>query len=320
MGVNRIIKTLVIGELNPDIIFSGLRRFPVPGEETLANDMDLTLGSSSAIFAVALSRLGVKVEMASKVGADFFGDFTVKKLEKNGVGIDKMIFDKKIKTGITVSLSTPEDRGFVTFLGSISQLNINDIDISYFLNFKHLHISSYFLLKGLKKDIPYIFEIAKKRGLTTSLDTGFDPDNIWEMNLKRVLPNVDVFLPNNIEALHLQKKTSVEEAVKFLGNYCENVVVKLGEEGAVSYSKDGLISLGAFKVKSVDTTGAGDNFNAGFIYGFLNGFSTRKCLEMANACGAISTTEIGGTTASPRLKELKNFLKKQHLNTNRFNN
>ncbi|MCL5985655.1 MAG: carbohydrate kinase family protein [Actinobacteria bacterium] len=313
-------KVHVIGELNPDLILSGLRKFPAPGEETLAKDLNLTLGSSSAIFAVALSRLGIKVEMASRVGADFFGDFTIKGLEENGVGTGKIIVDREIRTGITVSLSTPEDRSFVTFLGSISQLNINDIDISYFLNFKHLHISSYFLLKGLKKDIPYIFEIAKKCGLTTSLDTGFDPDNMWEMNLKKVLPNVDIFLPNNIEALRIQKKTGVEEAVKFLGNYCENVVVKLGEEGAVSYSKDGLISVGAFKVKSIDTTGAGDNFNAGFIYGFLNGFGARKCLEIANACGAISTTKIGGTTASPGLKELKNFLKKHHLKTNRFDN
>lgn len=303
---------VVVGELNVDLIFSGLNSFPSLGKEILANNFEITLGSSSAIFACGISNLGTKVGFIGKLGKDTYGEIVLDWLKRYQVDTSGIIIDPKIQTGITLSLSYPQDRALITYLGSISSLVLKNVDFGYLENARHLHLSSYFLQSGIRKDCVKLFEQAKKKGLTISFDTGYDPQDKWDDDVRETLRFVDIFLPNEMEAKKISGQDDIENSLEYLSKLAKNVVIKLGSQGAIGIDEKGnKIYEKAFPVEVVDTTGAGDSFNAGFIYGFLNKKSFGECLKLANACGAISVTKIGGAASCPTIKELNEFMKEK---------
>jgi sugar/nucleoside kinase (ribokinase family) len=187
---------LVIGELNPDLVLGPYRSFPGLGKEVIAEDLNLTLGSASAICAAGLARLGNAVRFAGKVGADQWGDFCTGLLSGAGIDVSHVKRDSGSKTGLTVSLTCSADRALVTYLGAIRSFCAADLDSSVMDDCTHLHISSYYLQDGLRPDCRWLFAEAHARGLTTSLDPGFDPAERWDGGLLEVLQEVDVFFPN----------------------------------------------------------------------------------------------------------------------------
>ena len=296
---------IVVGELNVDLILNNIQGFPVEGKEILADEMNLTLGSSSAIFASNISTLGAKTAFIGKIGIDTFGNLTIDSLHKRKVDTDLIIRSKDHQTGATIVLNYGEDRAMVTHQGAMAHLGIDDISEAEIKKAKHLHVSSIFLQPLIKKDIIQIFKMAKDNGLTTSLDIQWDPEEKWDVDFKSLLPFVDVFLPNRLELLAITKASSIDEAIDFLMLYANHIIVKMGNEGSRGYFLNERYDVPAFKNEEViDAIGAGDSFNAGFISKFIQGEKLEDCLRFGNLIGAINTCASGGTTAFKNMKRV----------------
>lgn len=303
---------IAIGELNVDIIFTGLTKMPVPGREIIVPDCSVALGSSTAICASGLSALGLKTGFASKVGDDLFGHFVMEALKKNNIDTSDVSIDNSIKTGVTLSLSMKEDRAMVTCLGSIAELSVEDIDPSILNNTRHIHVGSFFLQHKLRPGLKNLFSLAREKGVTTSLDAGWDDSENWDYGIMDVLEFTDIFFPNEVEAVRITRTRSAREAADRLSEFAKMVVVKCGPKGAVGKYGDQILEVPTFtSLKPIDTTGAGDSFNAGFIYGFLNGFDFKSCIIYGNACGSISVTRIGGASACPGLEEVRRLIERE---------
>jgi len=289
---------IVIGELNVDLILNGIESFPEMGKEKLADKMDLVLGSSSAIFASNLSSLGAKVSYIGKIGKDMFGDLILDSLKEKNVNTDLVIVDDQLKTGATVVLNYDEDRAMVTHGGAMEYLSLKDIEIDDLQKAKHMHVSSVFLQPKIKENIIGIFRLAKENGLTTSLDTQWDPAEIWELDLEKLLPYVDVFIPNEEEIKNLTGKQNVNDAIDSIASSANSIIVKMGSKGSISWSDSKLIEIPAFLNETVvDAIGAGDSFDAGFVSKYIKGENIETCQKFGNITGAINTTASGGTSA-----------------------
>jgi sugar/nucleoside kinase (ribokinase family) len=299
----------VIGELNVDIIAAGLTRPPEIGSEIIAEDLQITLGSASAIFASGAARLGHPVTFISKVGADDFGGYCLQALNEIGISTDKIEQDSSIKTGVTLALSTRNDRALVTYLGAISALGYDQIKMSDLSGNSHLHMTSYFLQTALKPSFSRIFKEAREMGLTTSFDPNSDPEQSWNDEILEVLKETDILFLNQTEALQFTRTENLSSALQVLSRYVPCAVIKLGAKGAVAIDRGGEVSeSNGFKVEALDTTGAGDSFAAGFVSSFLESRPIEECLRRANAFGALSTLKAGGTASQPDEAILESFI------------
>ena len=303
---------IVVGELNVDLILNSIDSFPEMGKEKIAKDMTLTLGSSSAIFASNLSALGAKVAFVGKIGDDEFGNLVKESLTAKKVNTDFLIISKKFNTGATIVLNYSEDRAMVTYPGAMEDLTIKDIKKEIVKSAKHLHFSSYFLQPGMQTGLLNLFKMAKDNGLTTSLDIQWDPKEEWNFNYNEVLPFVDVFLPNEQEVLLLTGEKKLQNAIKKLSPFAECIAVKLGSKGSMVVMKGkSIFKKSYFNKKVVDAIGAGDSFNAGFIFKFVNGYDITECQKFGNLTGAINTTAAGGTTAFINYEQVVKLGKKK---------
>ena len=296
---------LVLGEINVDLILRADEITPIFGQEILVEDATLTLGSSSVICACGAARLGLRVGFAGVAGADEFGRFMLRQMEARGIDVSGVIVDPVIKTGITVSLSTAADRALLTYPGSIAALTPERVDRALFDRARPLHVSAYFLQTGLRGGLPELFAQARARGMTTSLDTGWDQTEGWDGGLQETLAQTDLFLPNAVEACAITGHADVEHALAALAEIVPLVALKLGSDGAAARHGDEVARVAPLPVQVVDTTGAGDSFDAGFIYGYLAGWPLKETLRFANGCGALSTTAAGGTAAQPTVDQMR---------------
>lgn len=295
---------LIPGEINPDLILSG-DVVPEFGQvEKLVTSLALTVGSSSVITACGAARLGLKVAFMGICGDDLFGRFMLEEMAQRGVDVSPVRVDPAQQTGLTVILNRGTDRAMLTFPGAIAALRAEDVNDDLLRCARHLHVASYFLQESLRPGLPDLFRRARALGLTTSLDTNWDPSGRWEGVLD-LLPLVDVFLPNRAEACALTGQEDVEAATQALAQRARMVAVKMGAEGALAVANGGqeIVRVPTLRVEVVDTVGAGDTFNAGFLYGFLNGWSLERSARLAAVCGALSTRAAGGTAAQPTLAE-----------------
>jgi sugar/nucleoside kinase (ribokinase family) len=287
----------VIGELNLDLILYGLPTNLVLEQEHLAKDLRITLGSSSAIFTHNLALLGNKVGFSSCIGSDPFGEICMQRLGESGVDLSHVKCLKGKTTGLTVILPQRKERYILTYPGTMYEMSERDLDLSFVFNAKHLHLSSFFLQKGLRPDLIEIFRKAKVAGLTTSLDTNDDPEGRWSGDIQLLLKHVDILLPNEREACRLAKTEEVEKAVEILSQKVHVLVIKRGSQGAVArVGKEKHVAFPPV-VDVTDPVGAGDTFDAGFIHQFIRGAGVEECLKFANVAGALSVTRAGGTEA-----------------------
>ena len=309
-------RVLVIGDLNIDLIFRGLPSLPILGREILGEDYQLVSGGSCGNTAVRLAGLGAPVDFLGKVGRDLYGDFLIAELQERGVGTAGVIRDDEVRTGITVSLTYAHDRALFTYLGSNASLRFDDIDANLLASYDHLHVASLFLLQALRPGLPRLLRLAKGSGLYTSLDTGWDPDERWGSDILDALRYVDFFLPNEAEALAISGAESVPAAARLLVRYARMVVVKQGKEGALACSGERNWVAPGYAVEAVDTTGAGDSFDAGFLFArVLLGCSVAHSLRFANACGAIAVTTVGGATSPPSSAQVEAFMREHDPTT-----
>ena len=301
-------RVLIAGELNVDLVLRNYQSFPQLGKEVLVEDMSLTLGSASAICAAGLARLGTAVLFAGKVGCDAWGDLALERLRGLGIDLQHVMRDSMIQTGITVSLTSVKDRALVTYLGSIAELRASDIQDAWFTGCRHLHVSSFYLQQGLRPGLRSLLARAHAAGLTTSIDPGFDPSGRWERDILDTLEEADLFFPNELELQAVGGNVDPVAALHALDNGRTRTVAKLGAQGCLTLVNGKPLRIPAFSVEPVDTTGAGDSFNAGFLHAWLGGRDVPEAARFGAACGALSTLGLGGTTAQPTESEVAAFL------------
>jgi len=320
------IDLLVLGDCNPDLVLSGADVRPRFGQaEQLVDEARLTIGGSGAIIACAAARLGLRTALAAVVGDDFFGHWLLDQLAGRGVDVGGCVVDPTRPTGLTVVLSEPGDRAILTALGTIASLRVEDVDPDRCRAARHLHVSSYYLQTGLRPRLARLFREAHEQGRSTSIDPNWDPAEVWDGGLHALLPHTDCLLPNAEEAVRIAAAAApagpndapmtsgtdaggVEEAAAALAAAGPLVAVKLGASGAVAAAPGGRGPVRApvppaAAAVVVDTTGAGDSFDAGFLFGHLAGWPLERALALGCACGALSTRAAGGVVAQPTLEE-----------------
>ena len=298
----------VIGELNVDLMVTGLTAMPKFGCETLATAFETVLGSAAAIFASGVKRLGHAVNFYSRVGDDDFGHFCLHALHDKGISTGKIAVSDASRTGVTISLSTRSDRALVTFPGAIAELSYEDLPENALDGSSHLHLTSFFLQRQLRPSFARLFRQARQRGMTTSFDPNSDPSEAWTSDIWEVIREADIFLGNESEALALTGERSVESAAARLAAEVPCAVIKLGGQGALGVAGKQSVRVPSFPIVPLDTTGAGDSFDAGFVHAYLSGGNLQDCLVTGNACGALSALKAGGTAGQPTANELAAFL------------
>jgi sugar/nucleoside kinase (ribokinase family) len=302
----------IAGELNLDLILYGLPDELPPERELLADRMMLTLGSSSAICAHNLAALGSRVGFQSLIGNDSLGQIALKRLSEGGVDVSRVRqVHVSTQTGLTVILQRDHWRNMVTYAGTIAELSLKDLDFDYLADSRHFHLSSLYLQRALLPDVGQLFRRLKAKGLSISLDTNDDPEDLWDGGLKDLLKHVDVLLPNEREVAKITRIKDVELAVKRLAEMVPLVVVKLGSEGALAQRGKERFTSPALHVTAVDAVGAGDSFDAGFLNQYLRGADLTTCLAGGNLAGALSVTRPGGTEAF-RDKEYRERFLREH--------
>ncbi|BAS27905.1 carbohydrate kinase family protein [Limnochorda pilosa] len=300
----RPIDCVVLGDLNVDLILAGLQGEPAFGQERTVSDALLTLGASAGIFASDLARLGARVAFVGRVGNDHFGRFTLETLRGEGVDLEQVAVDPTRKTGVTVSVTRPDEKMLITFPGTTAHVSPADVDPALLPRARHLHVASYYLVTSLRDHLPRVLREARASGLTTSLDPGHDPESRWR-GIEACLPLLDVFLPNEEEARAITSQADPVDAAVALARTVPRVAVKLGSGGAIlALQGGGILRAGPHPIEPVDTTGAGDGFSAGFVWAFLRRLEPADALAIANACGALATRYLGGTAGFPRLPDV----------------
>jgi sugar/nucleoside kinase (ribokinase family) len=294
---------LAAGEINPDLILSDPHLSVVFGQqETLVENATLTIGSSAAIFACGAARLGLKTAFIGVVGDDLFGRYMLDAMQNRQVDTSPVIVDPGQVTGLSVILTQGADRAILTHVGSMAALRGEQVTDELLNRCRHLHVTSYFLQTALQPGLPDLFRRARSLGLSISLDTNWDPNGEWG-GVRELLPWIDVFLPNENEALAVTGASGLESAAAELSRLCKVVAIKLGARGGLACQGEAVLRLPALPVRVVDTVGAGDSFNGGFLYGYLHQWTLEQSLRLACACGSISTRTAGGTVGQATLDE-----------------
>jgi sugar/nucleoside kinase (ribokinase family) len=287
----------IAGEINLDLILYGLPESMPIERELLASDFQITLGSSSAILAHNLAVLGSGVGFVTRAGHDEFGRMALDRLSKSGADVSHSVWDTVHPTGVTVLLHHGRERHILTYPGTISEMTVRDIDIEYLRSARHFHLSSLFLQRGLAPDLPELFRKLKESGLTISLDTNDDPDDRWEGVLDELLGLVDILLPNETELCRIARRDTVDAALAALSGRVPCIAVKCGPRGSVVQVGSQRAVAAPIEVVPVDSVGAGDSFNAGFLHTWLLGLEPEACARAGNIAGALSTLRSGGTEA-----------------------
>ncbi len=269
--------------------------------EQLVGDYTLEMGGSCCIFACQAAKLGLRVGILGRVGDDGFGRLILCRLEECGVDTRHMVVDPSLKTGLGIALCKDDDRAILTYMGSISALGPADVSEGFLASARHLHHGSFFLHTGLRPRVPDIFRRARGLGLTTSLDTNWDPDERWDSTLAEVLPLTDILMPNEQEARYISGQADLTEAVaRFHAQGVSIVAVKRGADGAGVYTeRESYERAVAPAEEGGDSVGAGDSFDAGFLAGWLRGLSLAQCLDIACRCGRAVAGAMGGVAGQP---------------------
>lgn len=294
---------LVVGDANPDLVLRGDAEPRFNQAEVLVDGAELAIGGSGAITACGAARLGLRVGMCAVVGDDAFGRFMREALAERGVDVSAVRVANDRPSGVSVILSRGDDRAILTSTGTIADLRAADVDRAAVRSARHVHVSSYFLQTSLRPDLDSLFDDAHAAGAGTSIDPNWDPAEGWDGGLLELLARTDVFFPNSAEARSITGVDDIDVAAQVLTERGATVAVKFGQGGGLATDGREVVRSEAIPTNVVDTTGAGDTFDAGFLAARLRGWPLDRCLGLAIACGSLSTRGAGGTASQPTLDE-----------------
>lgn len=307
------IDLLVAGDAVPDVIVGDVAYEIAFGQaETLVDRGTLTIGGSSAIMACGAARLGLRVAFVGALGDDAAGRFMLDELTACGVDVSGCVVLAGQPTGLTVHLvraGAQRDRAMLTSLGCVGELTPDMVRGALARPARHLHVGSFYLLPQLAAGLAGLFAEVHRAGGTTSLDPQGDWQGRWQGGLREALRESDLYLPNRDEAVAVAASlgeggdASDEALLVTLAALGPLPVVKCGAQGAASLDRTAVVRAGALPGTPVDTVGAGDSFDAGLVYGHLQGWPVARSLALATACGSLSTRASGGIAAQPTLDE-----------------
>lgn len=293
---------IVLGDYFYDLIYTGLKEFPELGREVMSEGVTTT-GGAMYITAVSLSRLGARVGWPAYFGDDYYSRSVYEFAVQEGVDLSLARHVAHPYRRVTTALPLHGERAFATYVDPEAEDLYEHWQLALeSCEFRHLHVGG---LDCVDKMQPLV-DIARNRGATVSFDCQDGPHlNNPEMCMDR-LSAADIFLPNAREAKIITRTSTVEEALDRLSERVSVAVVKDGAHGSWAASDDGRYHVDPIQAgEVVDTTGAGDCFNAGFLYGYVVEHQPLDvCLRYGNICGGLSVTGVGGATAAPRREEL----------------
>jgi sugar/nucleoside kinase (ribokinase family) len=302
---------ITFGDLCVDLIMTGDDVVPQFGQvEKLVGDYVVEMGGSCSIFACQAAKLGLRVGILGRVGDDRFGRLILDRLDESGVDTRHVVVDPTLKTGLGIALCQGDDRAILTYMGSINALGPKDIAEEFLASARHLHYGSFFLHTGLVAHAPAILQRARGLGLSTSLDTNWDPDERWNSTLAQMLPLTDLFMPNEQEARYISGQDDLGVAVAWAQERgIPLVALKLGADGAQLYTIGESFACAVQPVTGGDSVGAGDSFDAGFLAGWLRGLPLQTCLQIACECGRSVASAVGGLAGQPTWAEISGRLR-----------
>jgi len=279
-----------VGDICIDLL---VRLNKLPKQEgDIESNFQMHPGGNTANFIVGCSKLGLSASFVGKVGNDVFGKYLIEFLRKNNIDY-KINYGKS--TGLTISLMFSKGkRSFIFDSGSNNEFGTEDMNIDYLFSHRCLYCGGFFHLKKLRtQNLANIFNVAQKNGSMTLFDPGWDHANLWLKDINDILKHTSVLFVNKKEAEKIAGKRDLKLIAKVLSKICPGIIViKLGERGCFIHSEKDFLQPG-FKVESIDGTGAGDMFDAGFVFGLLRKWDLEKTAKFANAVGALTTTKIG---------------------------
>lgn len=309
MSSSRRIPIITMGDANVDLI-SSVESLPAEGEEANVRRLEMHLGGSAANVAVGASRLGVKSGLVGKIGVDLFGRFLSKRLRKEGVDISQLRVGDEASSGLIFSMITKDgERTMFAFRGANVYLSPEEIDESYIKSAKMFHLSGYSLLRNpQRKAALKALEAARKGGLSVSLDPGLLTSKEAAHHVRSILKHMNQIFLNTSEAEQLIGAPPKSAARKLLKLGPQIVVLKLGARGCFVLTEKKRVSATAFNVRAVDTTGAGDAFDAGFLVGLEEKWDLERIAQFANAVGALQVKKVGGASAMPTRREVERLI------------
>jgi sugar/nucleoside kinase (ribokinase family) len=293
--MERDLDVVVVCEINVDVVVAGLDGPPRFGAERTVEDVVLTAGSSGVLTATGLADLGLRVGICGLVGDDVFGRYMIDHCRRHQIDHAGVQVDARERTGASVSLSARDDRAILTHPGAMARFSYEQVRFEVIARARHLHLSSFFLQAALRPAVPALLQRAHALGLTTSCDTGHDPAERWRIG--ELLAGVDLFLPNEVEAQAISGAADAQSAAIWLAQRVPVVAVKCGAAGAWAARGAERVFVQGYAVQAVDTLGAGDAFDAGFLSAWLTGADLAGCARQGNACGALTAAHLGGTGA-----------------------
>ncbi len=318
--MTRSIDVLCAGIVVADHVCAPISHVPTGGELVLADDMILTIGGCAANAAVDLAKMGVTPSVAGRVGADHFGRIVRGMLEEQRVDTSALKESATRPTSQTMIINVQgQDRRFVHIFGANAEFSAADIPLDLARRCKVLYLGGYLVMPGLQpEELARSFATLRAAGVKIVVDVACPGKADYLSRLEKLLPVVDVFLPNNTEAeLILGEADPVRQAEAFRKMGAGTVVITLGGEGAVLVDGRQRLRSGVYPTEYVDGSGGGDAFDAGYIYGLLRGMDAEGCLKVASALGASCVRAIGTTPGVFTEPECREFIRKHTLRIER---
>lgn len=301
----------VWGDVNIDLVIPGVGDFPKPGQEEEVDTMETFVGGGAALFTLGLGKLGLHPVFQGRVGDDCYGELITREFLKKNVDCRLLARSSTEKTGISISFTNEKDRSFLTYRGTNAGISIKEVLVDRVKEARHIHVTGYEGRVSHREYLKLLKRVKAETDATVSFDLGWDASGEWYKGIDQLFPYIDVLFMNETEAVHYSRKQTAREAAESFARSGGMAVIKLGNKGSLAVVSGRYYEAAPFRVHTVDTTGAGDSFNAGFIYGFLKGLDPQECLEYGNGCGALNVTALGGNTGFPDTETLHQFIKSQ---------
>ena len=309
-------KLACLGILVGDFVARPVRQMPERGKLTLVDTCELHIGGCASNTGIVAKNLGTEVGVIGKIGDDAIGEFVMNTLKKAGIDVSKVRIEKGITTSGTAVLVFPDgERSFLHSFGANSRFSVNDIDFDYLKNFSIVHVAGIFLLPGFEgENLKELARKVKDMGKILSFDTAWDSTGRWLPIIEESIEYVDYFFTSIEEARMLSGQDHYQEMAKFfIDRGAKNICIKMGSEGSFVANRTEKKFFPALKVNTVDSTGAGDAYVAGFLTGLLKGYSLLKCGLLANTVGAMSVTAVGATSAIKNWESFVSFMKEHNV-------
>jgi ribokinase len=302
---------LLFGDINIDTVWP-VNEFPTPGRDAYAKSVSVGVGGAVFNSAVVLDKLGERTALLACLGEDIWAEKVTETLQQTSINQAYLRKKAEITTGLIFLIVTPDgERTMYSCRGANAQFEASDVDEGIFRDATLLHISGYALLESPQKEAAWrAVEFARKHQVPICLDTGLDPALLNPEDLRRILPELAICVTGLKETNALFGLSEPKEAADYLLSLgVQLVAIKLGEKGCFAADRQHSYFCPGFSVKAVDTTGAGDSFTAGLIYGWVKGMSLQASAILGSALGALATTVYGVGLSLPGKQEVLDFLK-----------